>query len=142
MDHHFQTQVNLSKKYQSKQIRIGNEQTKVSEVLNPQDKSIRVNITNNKEKSENEHTKVLEFSNSQEKSIKRNIINNDEEKSKIFKNPDSFENMLDLLLKNRETLLHAQLINNVHLISFAEQSIKLRLKFKSDKEILKTYLPL
>ena len=44
--------------------------------------------------------------------------------------------MLDLLLKNRESLLHAQLINNVHLISFEEQNIKLRLKFKSGTEIL------
>ena len=53
-----------------------------------------------------------------------------------FKTPESFEDMLDLLLKNRESLLHAQLINNVHLISFEERSIKLRLKFKSDTEIL------
>ena len=48
-----------------------------------------------------------------------------------------FESMLDLLLKNKEPLLHAQLINNVHLISFEEQNIKLRLKFKSETEILK-----
>ena len=45
--------------------------------------------------------------------------------------------MLELLLKNKESLLHAQLINNVHLISFEENSIKLRLKFKSDTEILR-----
>ena len=45
--------------------------------------------------------------------------------------------MLELLLKNKESLLHAQLINNVHLISFEESSIKLRLKFKSDTEILR-----
>jgi len=51
-------------------------------------------------------------------------------------NPDE-EDMLDLLLKNRESLLHAQLINNVHLISFEQLNIKLRLKFKSDTEILK-----
>ena len=44
--------------------------------------------------------------------------------------------MLELLLKNKESLLHAQLINNVHLISFEESNIKLRLKFKSDTEIL------
>ena len=44
---------------------------------------------------------------------------------------------LDLLLKNKESLLHAQLINNVHLISFEESSIRLRLKFKSDTEILR-----
>ena len=61
----------------------------------------------------------------------------DKEKLENFKNPETFEDMLDLLLKNRESLLHAQLINNVHLISFEERSIKLRLKFKSDKEILR-----
>ena len=64
------------------------------------------------------------------------IVNN-EEKLENFKNPESFEDMLDLLLKNRESLLHAQLINNVHLISFEQLNIKLRLKFKSDTEILK-----
>ena len=60
-----------------------------------------------------------------------------EEKLENFKNPESFEDMLDLLLKNRESLLHAQLINNAHLISFEQFNIKLRLKFKSDTEILK-----
>ena len=60
-----------------------------------------------------------------------------EEKSENFKNPESFEDMLELLLKNKESLLHAQLINNVHLISFEKQSIKLRLKFKSDTEMLR-----
>ena len=107
-----------------------NEQTKVSETPNSEEKSIIDNITSNKEeKSENDQTKISEVSHSQNKLIKEN--------SKIFKNPETFEDMLDLLLKNRESLLHAQLINNVHLISFEQLNIKLRLKFKSDTEILK-----
>ena len=45
--------------------------------------------------------------------------------------------MLNLLLVNKEALLHAQLINNVHLISYSEGSIKIRLKDNTDSEILK-----
>ncbi len=86
--------------------------------------------------SENKQTKVSETSHSQDKLNKEIIVNN-EEKSVNLKNPESFEDMLELLLKNKESLLHAQLINNVHLISFEESNIKLRLKFKSDTEILK-----
>ena len=109
-----------------------NKQTKVSETTNSKE-----NTTNYKEeKSENDQTKVSEASHSQDKLNKEIIVNN-EEKSENFKNPESFEDMLDLLLKNKESLLHAQLINNVHLISFEESSIKLRLKFKSDTEILR-----
>ena len=109
-----------------------NKQTKVSETTN-----FKENTTNYKEeKSENDQTKVSETSHSQDKLNKEIIVNN-EEKSENFKNPESFEDMLELLLKNKESLLHAQLINNVHLISFEESNIKLRLKFKSDTEILK-----
>ncbi len=86
--------------------------------------------------SVNKQPKVSEASYSQNKLNKEVIVNN-EEKSENFKNPESFEDILDLLLKNKESLLHAQLINNVHLISFEESSIKLRLKFKSDTEILR-----
>ena len=114
-----------------------NKQTKVSETTNSKEKTIKENTTNYKEeKSENDQTKVSEASHSQDKLNKEVIINN-EEKSENFKNPESFEDILDLLLKNKESLLHAQLINNVHLISFEESSIKLRLKFKSDTEILR-----
>ena len=109
-----------------------NKQTKVSETTNSKE-----NTTNYKEeKSENDQIKVSEASHSQDKLNKEIIVNN-EEKSENFKNPESFEDLLDLLLKNKESLLHAQLINNVHLISFEESSIKLRLKFKSDTEILR-----
>ena len=38
--------------------------------------------------------------------------------------------MLDLLLKNKESLLHAQLINNVHLISFEESKYKAKIKIQ------------
>ncbi len=109
-----------------------NKQTKVSENTDSKE-----NITNYKEeKSENDQIKVSEASYSQDKLNKEVIVNN-EEKSENLKNPESFEDMLDLLLKNKEALLHAQLINNVHLISFEESSIKLRLKLKSDTEILR-----
>ena len=36
--------------------------------------------------------------------------------------------MLEILLKNKEALLHAQIINNVHLITFKEGFIEIRLK--------------
>merc|ERR1711991_592807 len=116
---------------------MGNKQTKISETTNSKEKTIKENITNYKEeKSENDQTKVSETSYSQD-NLNKEIIVINEVKSENFKNPESFEDMLDLLLKNKESLLHAQLINNVHLISFEESSIKLRLKFKSDTEILR-----
>ncbi len=114
-----------------------NKQNKVSETPNSKEKTIKDNITNYKEeKSVNDQIKVCDISHSQDKLNKEVIVNNDE-KLENFKNPETFEDMLDLLLKNKESLLHAQLINNVYLISFEEQSIKLRLKFKSDTEILR-----
>jgi DNA polymerase-3 subunit gamma/tau len=45
--------------------------------------------------------------------------------------------MLKLLLINKEALLHAQIINNIHLVSFSQGFIKVRLKIKSDLDILK-----
>ena len=45
--------------------------------------------------------------------------------------------MLKLLLINKEALLHAQIINNIHLVSFSQGFIKVRLKIKSDLNILK-----
>jgi len=55
------------------------------------------------EKSENDQTKVSEASHSQDKLNKEVIVNN-EEKSENFKNPESFEDMLDLLLKNKDSI--------------------------------------
>ena len=114
-----------------------NKQAKISEIPNSKEKAVKDNIANYKEeKSNKDQTNVSEAPDSQDKLNKEIIVNN-EEKLENFKNPESFEDMLDLLLKNRESLLHAQLINNVHLVSFEQLNIKLRLKFKSDTEILK-----
>jgi len=114
-----------------------NKQTKISEIPNSKEKAVKDNITNYKEeKSNNDQTRVSEAPDTQGK-LNQEVIVNNEEKLENFKNPESFEDMLDLLLKNRESLLHAQLINNVHLISFEQLNIELRLKFKSDTEILK-----
>ena len=52
--------------------------------------------------------------------------------------PKSFGEMLEILLKNKEALLHAQIINNVHLIDFQKGFIEIRLKDPSNKNILKT----
>ena len=45
--------------------------------------------------------------------------------------------MLNLLLENKEALLHAQIINNAHLISYDVGLIKLRLKTNTEIQILK-----
>ena len=37
--------------------------------------------------------------------------------------PKTFEEVLNLLLVHKQALLHAQIINNVHLISYSEGSI-------------------
>ena len=69
--------------------------------------------------------------------IDQNIISkihNIDDKSDI---PNNFEEMLEILLKNKEALLHAQIINNVHLIEFQKGFIEIRLKDPSDKDILK-----
>ena len=58
-------------------------------------------------------------------------------KQKKNKTPTNFNEMLDLLLENKEALLHAQLINNVHLISYKAGFIKVRLKANTDIQILK-----
>ena len=58
-------------------------------------------------------------------------------KTKNIDFPKTFEEVLNLLLVHKEALLHAQIINNVHLISFSEGLIKIRLKDNTDTEILK-----
>ena len=52
-------------------------------------------------------------------------------------NPKNFDEMLNLLLVNDEVLLHAQLLNNVHLVSFEQGLVKIRLRVNSDNEIIK-----
>tara|TARA_B110000902_G_scaffold116398_1_gene136532 strand:- start:226 stop:1824 length:1599 start_codon:yes stop_codon:yes gene_type:complete len=56
-----------------------------------------------------------------------------------LENPKDFEEMLKLLLQYKEALLHAQIINNVHLISYKEGLIEIRLKDSFDNEILKKW---
>ena len=51
--------------------------------------------------------------------------------------PENFEEMLEMLLKNKEALLHAQIINNVHLVDFQKGFIEIRLKDLSDNDIIK-----
>ena len=87
------------------------------------------------------------LNNNNTNSVKSNIENdlkevkrfespeNDETKNIDF--PKTFEEVLNLLLVHKEALLHAQIINNVHLISYSEGSIKIRLKDNTDTEILK-----
>ena len=53
------------------------------------------------------------------------------------KNPESFEEVLELLLIHQELLLHAQIINNLHLVSFSKGFIKVRLNTNSDMDIPK-----
>ena len=53
------------------------------------------------------------------------------------KNPESFEEVLELLLIHKELLLHAQIINNLHLVSFSKGFIKVRLNTNSDMDIPK-----
>jgi len=53
------------------------------------------------------------------------------------KNPESFEEVLEMLLIHKELLLHAQIINNIHLVSFSKGLIKVRLNSNSDIHIPK-----
>ena len=66
----------------------------------------------------------------------QNSNNINQDKPHNFNYPDSFEAMLNLLLENKESLLHAQIINNVHLVSYSRGVIKVRLKSHSDENIL------
>ena len=45
--------------------------------------------------------------------------------------------MLEMLLIHKELLLHAQIINNIHLVSFSKGLIKVRLNSNSDIHIPK-----
>ena len=79
-----------------------------------------------------------------DKNVKKSNIENNLDEVKTYENqiknvdvPKTFDEMLNLLLVNKEALLHAQLINNVHLISYSEGFIKIRLKDNTDSEILK-----
>ena len=69
--------------------------------------------------------------------IQQNLNVSNENEKKEFKNPTNFKELLNLLLENKEALLHAQLINNVHLVSYEVGFIKVRLKINTDIQILK-----
>ncbi|MCH1559922.1 MAG: hypothetical protein L7T23_07190 [Alphaproteobacteria bacterium] len=71
------------------------------------------------------------------KSIEEPASINSKDQTQTNDNPKNFEEMLKLLLINKEALLHAQIINNIHLVSFSQGFIKVRLKIKSDLDILK-----
>ncbi len=97
------------------------------------------------EKISNQTKNYLNNNNSN--NVKSNI-ENDLKEVKRFESPENietkninfpktFEEVLNLLLVNKEALLHAQIINNVHLISYSEGLIKVRLKDNTDTEILK-----
>ena len=64
-----------------------------------------------------------------------NKINKDQDR--LHKNPESFEEMLELLLTHKESLLHAKIINNIHLVSFSKGFVKVRLNTNSDINIPK-----
>mgnify|MGYP000683259118 CR=1 FL=1 len=86
----------------------------------------------------------INLNNDSDKNVKKSNIENNLDEVKTYENqiknvdvPKTFDEMLNLLLVNKEALLHAQLINNVHLISYSEGFIKIRLKDNTDSEILK-----
>ena len=89
--------------------------------------------------------KQQEYNETNINTIKNDKVVNLEEKSfKINTNanirteiPKNFEEMLKILLQHKEALLHAQIVNNVHLISYKEGFLEIRLKDNSDNEILK-----
>ena len=65
------------------------------------------------------------------------VRENSKDEIKGSKSPKNFSEMLNLLLESKEALLHAQIINNAHLISYDVGLIKLRLKTNTDVQILK-----
>ena len=78
---------------------------------------------------------VLKINEQKKSNEEFNNINKD--KDRHHKNPKSFEEMLELLLIHKELLLHAQIINNIHLVSFSKGLIKVRLNTNSDINIPK-----
>ena len=69
--------------------------------------------------------------------LEPDVIKNSKDELKESKSPKNFSEMLDLLLENKEALLHAQIINNAHLSSYDVGLIKLRLNINTDIQILK-----
>ena len=88
------------------------------------------------QESNNEANHPILKINEQKKSDEEfHSINKD--KDSQYQNPESFEEMLDLLLTHKELLLHALIVNNIHLVSFSKGLIKVRLNTNSDINIPK-----
>ena len=84
--------------------------------------------------------KVLNVSNENqidETILEPGVRENSKDEIKESKSPKNFSEMLNLLLESKEALLHAQIINNAHLISYDVGLIKLRLKTNTEIQILK-----
>ncbi len=96
-----------------------------SEFLEKISNQTKDNFNNNNTNIENDLKEVKPFESTEK------------EETKNIGVPKTFEEVLNLLLVHKEALLHAQIINNVHLISYSEGSIKIRLKDNTDSEILK-----
>ena len=78
---------------------------------------------------------VLKINEQKKSNEEFNNVNKDQDTP--HKNPESFEEMLKMLLIHKELLLHAQIINNIHLVSFSKGLIKVRLNSNSDIHIPK-----
>ena len=78
---------------------------------------------------------VLKINEQKKSNEEFNNLNKDQDTP--HKNPESFEEMLEMLLIHKELLLHAQIINNIHLVSFSKGFIKVRLNTNSDINIPK-----
>ena len=104
--------------------------------LNSQQNS-NISIENERYKTIKEPKNIERSENKDNLNLQHNSDVSIEDETKKNKTPPNFNEMLDLLLENKEALLHAQLINNVHLISYKAGFIKVRLKANTDIQILK-----
>ena len=88
-----------------------------------------INELNNNNNNTVNNTDVLNI----EKKLIRNIADQIIEQ----KNLKTFDEMLETLLKNKEVLLHAQIVNNAHLVKYEEGFIEIRLKENTYTDIIK-----
>jgi DNA polymerase-3 subunit gamma/tau len=70
--------------------------------------------------------------------IEKKLIKNAADQIIEYENPKNFDAMLKTLLKNKEVLLHAQIVNNAHLVKYEEGFIEIRLKENTNTEIIKS----
>ena len=69
--------------------------------------------------------------------IEKKLIRNVADQIIEQKNLKTFDEMLETLLKNKEVLLHAQIVNNAHLVKYEEGFIEIRLKENTYTDIIK-----